>query len=572
MDFVRKYLSQIKAQLNGLTVSQKLLIGLLTVVMLATIFFTVIYSAKPQMVALIAQPMTAEQISAVEIALKGKYDYQVVGDKVMVPAEQAYSIRGALAEQRALPKDLSTAFSQVAMNPNLFETDANSARKWNFAVQQELTNWLRGFSYVEDGSVIIAQGQQVSLGRQPMPSTATVQLKVKGNQPLTSSQVMAIAEMVAGATSGMKREDVRIVDGDHAYHVPSEDLPLATDYLEYKNHMEDYFSRKLYSMFDDIGNVKVAVNVVLDLSSRHRETASYDPKSTVVKAEQETSRNMTSSSGSAAGGEPGVTPNTSAVADTTASNKSGSTTNDITTKNVVGLGKTFETVNTPPGVEIKDITASLSIPRSYFLAIFRRQAHDPKADPDDSDPKFKAVMDDTVKMAQARAKTTIGTKTDDQIRVDWFDDTIASKNPESVPAGVFAAGSIPGMITQYARQGVLALVALGALGMMLMMVRRAVPGGDGGDLDPGVFFGGASGGGNRKGGAKSKRRGKDVDQLESEDDVFGEAGEGDAVLTGIELDDETLASRKMVDEVSNMVKENPENAAALVKRWMTKSK
>ena len=43
-------------------------------------------------------------------------------------------------------------------------------------------------------------------------------------------------------------------------------------------------------------------------------------------------------------------------------------------------------------------------------------------------------------------------------------------------------------------------------------------------------------------------------------------------LTGIELDDETLQSRKIVDEVSTMIKENPENAASLVKRWMSKGK
>ncbi len=63
-----------------------------------------------------------------------------------------------------------------------------------------------------------------------------------------------------------------------------------------------------------------------------------------------------------------------------------------------------------------------------------------------------------------------------------------------------------------------------------------------------------------------------MEQLEAADDVFGEANQGDAVLTGIELDDETLQSRKMVDEVTTMVRENPENAAALVKRWMAKSK
>jgi len=59
--------------------------------------------------------------------------------------------------------------------------------------------------------------------------------------------------------------------------------------------------------------------------------------------------------------------------------------------------------------------------------------------------------------------------------------------------------------------------------------------------------------------------------MDVSEDVYGEANESDAVLTGIELDDETLQSRKMVDEVSTMIKENPENAASLVKRWMTKS-
>ena len=83
------------------------------------------------------------------------------------------------------------------------------------------------------------------------------------------------------------------------------------------------------------------------------------------------------------------------------------------------------------------------------------------------------------------------------------------------------------------------------------------------DVDPGAFFSSNS--------AAGKKPQGEPGQLDAEDDVFGEANEGEAVLTGIELDDETLQSRKMVDEVSTMIKENPENAASLVKRWMAKS-
>ena len=102
--------------------------------------------------------------------------------------------------------------------------------------------------------------------------------------------------------------------------------------------------------------------------------------------------------------------------------------------------------------------------------------------------------------------------------------------------------------------------------MMLMMVRRATP----------RHCGGFRGGYRRiyEPGDWGGRRGKggkgysDQDALDVGDDVIGEAGQGEAVLTGIELDDETLQSRKMVDEVSIMIKENPENAATLVKKWM----
>ena len=109
MDIFRRYFARIKAQLTGLTMSQRLLIALLGVVMIATIFFTVLFSAKPDMVVLIPQAMTSEEINRAEMYLKGKYDYQVSGDKILVPAEKAYAIRGELFAAQALPKDVTVA-------------------------------------------------------------------------------------------------------------------------------------------------------------------------------------------------------------------------------------------------------------------------------------------------------------------------------------------------------------------------------------------------------------------------------------------------------------------------------
>jgi flagellar biosynthesis/type III secretory pathway M-ring protein FliF/YscJ len=514
------------------------------------------------MVVLIPQAMTSEDNNKAEMYLKGKYDYSVSGDKIMVPAEKAYAIRGELFAAQALPKDTTVAFAELVKANNPFKTSESNAREWNYATQETLTRMLRYFPYIEDGTVIISRGERAGIGRDAVPSSASVTVKVRNNDPLTGNQVISIVDMIRGAVSGLRREDVHVTDGQRAYPVPSGDTPMPSNLLEYKKAIEDDLTRKLYIMFSHIPTVKIAVNAVPDLSTKTTGETRYDPK--VVKAAQrETTKATSTTDGSTNGGEPGGKPNIGMVADSAGGtgHKTSSTTDDETVENVVKVGETHVSTVAPPGTELKSLTASISIPRSYFLAAYRRINHDPKVDPDDKKLQ-EEVIDAEVKRWQISAKDAIGA---DHINVDWFDDTIIVAPVTPVAAGL-GATSITGLMSQYAKQGALAMVALLALGMMLMMVRRAVPSTAGSDVDPGVFFGGN---GNGKAGARKRK--SDAGQMDVSDDVFGEANAGEAVLTGIELDDETLQSRKMVDEVSTMIKENPENAASLVKRWMTKS-
>ena len=52
--------------------------------------------------------------------------------------------------------------------------------------------------------------------------------------------------------------------------------------------------------------------------------------------------------------------------------------------------------------------------------------------------------------------------------------------------------------------------------------------------------------------------------------LAGEAATSDAMLDGMELNEETVRTSQMVDQVSTMVKQNPEAAAALVRRWLSR--
>ena len=53
--------------------------------------------------------------------------------------------------------------------------------------------------------------------------------------------------------------------------------------------------------------------------------------------------------------------------------------------------------------------------------------------------------------------------------------------------------------------------------------------------------------------------------------IAGEVGEGKAMLDGMELDEDSIKAQQMVEQVSTMVKENPDAAANLVKRWLNRS-
>ncbi|MGN6367270.1 MAG: flagellar M-ring protein FliF C-terminal domain-containing protein [Phycisphaerae bacterium] len=553
-------------QLAALTVSQRLTIGLLIVIMVAVIFFTVTFSAKPEMVTLIPQSMSAEEINRAEMSLKGKYEYQVQGDKILVPADKAYQIRGELFAEQALPKDTTTAFAALVRDSNLLETDGMSARKWNVALGTTLANTLESFPYIQDATVIIGMGERPTLGRDQIPTSATVTVKTRGGEELSAQKVMAIIATVQGAVPGIKPENIRLTDGMRSYRAPSDDAPMPSDLLAFKKSIEDNLAAKLYTMFGDIPDVKIAVNAVPDLSIRKQEIDTYDPKGKVTAVKSSTSKDTSSNEGSG-GGEPGVKPNVSAVANDGGNGRHTSTTeNETTTDNEVHFSHTLENAILPAGTNLKDLTASISIPRSYFVSIYRRVSHSKDADPDDD--KLRATIDEQIKLAKTRAKNTIGAKSDDQINVDWFDDTIALHPADVAQAGMVSS-SLVTTAKQYGKPLVLLAFATVFLGSMLMMIRKAAPSAAGGDeIDPSVFFGG----GGVAGAGKSKRKPHDPDALDTGDDIFGEAGEGEAVLTGIELDDETLQSRKMVDEVSTMIKENPENAASLIKRWMAKGK
>lgn len=97
------------------------------------------------------------------------------------------------------------------------------------------------------------------------------------------------------------------------------------------------------------------------------------------------------------------------------------------------------------------------------------------------------------------------------------------------------------------KNAMLGVLALVALGMMMMMVRKA-------------------------GRTVVLPKPEEVvglpPALENQNDIVGEADEGQTAMEGIELDDAELKSKKMLESVSEMVKKNPADSAKIMNRWV----
>jgi flagellar biosynthesis/type III secretory pathway M-ring protein FliF/YscJ len=57
-------------------------------------------------------------------------------------------------------------------------------------------------------------------------------------------------------------------------------------------------------------------------------------------------------------------------------------------------------------------------------------------------------------------------------------------------------------------------------------------------------------------------------QLPSDDDLLGEVEEAETGMEGVEVDEGEIQMRKLAEQISEMVRANPTEAAALFNRWV----
>lgn len=577
MDQLRRVLGLIGSQVGKLTPTQKLLIGSLCVIVLMSLFLVSQYAGRQRMVELIPTGTPEDQAKAADYLESAGIPYEFgASKKVLVAAERKYPTLARLAKAQALPGAAIIDRNSVIERKSWLDPKSVQDQIYLTAVCNELGQVIRNFPGIERADVFIAAPESSGLGAPVRKPVATVTVFPVAGSKLDQGTVDALADLVAGTTTGLDPRSVNIIDGVNrrSYRAGAANEFSASAYMEQVVVVEERVRDKIVEHLGRfISGVVVSVNAIVDGSRTETRTEKALPKgqgTTSVPVEEETT-STTSTSGSRPA-SPGLSSNAPMDIEY-AGGGSGGSTSDETSKvrSEVKIGTEVTHKQMPRGRPTK-INVSVSVPRDYVAEVLRQRkaaggagaAAAPEVTETEIETEWSGrLARDLEKMIGPLVQTTdiSGTAMEaGEVVVSLIPIALASVGPNGprggAGPGAAGAGGGGGMfegVSALASSGVLKQVLLGGLavlsiGMMFVLVRKA---GKAAPMPTAEELVGIP------------------PALQPDSDLVGEADEGETAMMGIEIDSEELKRQKMLEEVAELVKSNPQVAVGVFNRWLT---
>lgn len=575
MDQLRQTIALIQAQLGRLSASQKMLIGSVAVILMMTLIMVSAYAGRPDMVEILPGA-TGDQVNRAATVLTGAgVRNENRNGRLMVPVAAQTLAVSRLEEQRAMPQDSRRLlFDNLIENQSWTKSKEQNEQLFNIATQNQLAMFIGGFSDVRSAEVIMDVPAGTGLGRAHRTPTASVTVFTESGAPLSQAKVDAIADMVAGSRAGLKSEYVRVIDGTSGRsRRPSDpDTAMGSDFFERAARVEQQVRTKLLEqVLSHIPGVQVAVTANVDVTRVQTQTETYLPEGAgtqnLIKSETSTSQSSTQQRAAA---EPGVRSNTTADINRGPGAGTRQDSSDSTTEFAAFPGVERKSVVDPRGMPTM-MAVSVNIPKSYVEGLIRaskapdreaaggEEATDPTQE--ELDLKFEEILPairDSIRPHVAALTAAGGLsreEVDQQISVAmtpvrWEPPAGAARAGllGTLGGGGGSGGGMFGVGGSLLDRAVMVVLAMMAMGMMFMLVRKA----------------------SKQTELPSAQELVGVPPaLENVGDLIGEADETDTPLEGIEIDELHVQKTKMLDQVGELVTSDPQTAARLLNRWIT---
>jgi flagellar M-ring protein FliF len=397
-------LNQLTQSFMKLPLIQKIMFPLLIVGSVSGIVWVANWANKPDYVVLFSDLKPTDSAGVITKLKEKKIKYEVRGDGSSIavsPPEVVHELRIELAGE-GVPQG-GVVGLEIFEATNLGTTTFQEKIKFQRAIQGELERTISSLDAVRSARVHLAQPEKSVFTKRGSEPTASVMLQLENGGALTKAQVKGITNLVAGSVEGLKSENVTLIDvRGNLLSVDEENedaLTMEATRLQYQREMEKGFVQRIEQMLSKVlgpNKVIARVSTDLDFSSTEREEESYDPGGQVVRSQR------TVSEGSGAGqrgGVPGVAANL---------------TNDPNLLAPKGQGdQESQRKEEVKNYEVSRAVSKTSSPRGRLtrlsVAVLVDGAYEKKPDaPADAPAEFKALDAETIGRIESVVKSAVG--------------------------------------------------------------------------------------------------------------------------------------------------------------------
>ncbi len=295
MNKLKETWSQIRDLYAGMPPGTRIVAGLLVAVLLVSL----IYLVMPGKGTPSAQRETylygdyrfsqSEQMAVMDaLGSAGLKDYTWEGYRLKVPAKKSEAYAAALSKAKAVPQDASALVLKNAQETNALVTKEDRNDR-NFATSLAAAEKIiRKSGGVEDASVTGHSSWKWEGFKRVQWRTASVSVRMQRNRELDKNTRAGILAVVKSSLGINDAKDVMIRDENTGASWPgSEDWFQDGDggYLEKKREEEFAFEQMIRHLFSDIDDLKVTASATVDIYKSWRQFGIEHKKPTSVASD-----------------------------------------------------------------------------------------------------------------------------------------------------------------------------------------------------------------------------------------------------------------------------------------------
>lgn len=495
-------------------------------------------------------PRDADRAEAA-IAQAGLNLYERVGNRIRVPRGQKAEYLAAVADAGALPPNFHSLLEN-ALDVGPFVDPETRKQRLKAAREQQLSMIVRSMHGIEEAQVIYDIREARGLSKTGQV-TAMVSVEPTPGEAIDPRRVKMIKKAVAGAIAGLASADVNIAnlgDGSFLGDGGASGEMFDDPYFQHRIAFERHMKSNIEDLLGYIPGVKVQVTAELD-EAIERTTRITKPEGEGSPLRQMEETETTESSKDGKGGRPGLSAqgpgraNDPSSAEQTVKNKTEAT--SIQTENLVGTKDEFLRES---GLIPKHVRAGIAIPHDYLISVWREQQHRRGEDPDQPLPDTidtdlegikKNLKDDITAIVAPLLPKELAKENFSDVNITFF---------ESLKTAPIEGPSTAGQALAWASQNfstmTMAGIALFGL-VMLRSVVKAIP-----PSDPIASYG-------------SPTLPISTGSIEAETKPEETKAKGSEDRPRLKLN----KGPNLKDDLAEIVQEDPDAAAAILRSWIS---